>query len=186
MKEGKISKTHEKFNKRMKERHEENLKMYDKSLKYVGFSLSFCVSDILNGYMPKECVVGMNTSTRMETFIDVQGVCERYSTAPWSDKEPRLFGQKDEDSQFSMVSWRHTIVWLMLNTKFIQPRLRFGDDAWSWGKRRNEWHWDKWSPDYENTLVADRHWLAVDPDKFNKYINESKPNNLKKIARRIK
>jgi len=55
-------------------RHEEMLGMYDKELKYVGLSLSFCISDILNGYMPKESVIGINTQTKIETLSSLEAV----------------------------------------------------------------------------------------------------------------
>tara|TARA_B100000519_G_C14230644_1_gene432232 strand:- start:715 stop:1272 length:558 start_codon:yes stop_codon:yes gene_type:complete len=162
------------------DRHEEMLGMYDWKLKYVGFSLSFCISDILNGYMLKENVIGMNANTKMESLSDLEKVCESYSEAPWSIKEPQV---TVDPEKFSKRAWMDTAVWLLLNTKFVQPRNVMpdydrSDERYEWEGR---WHWDKYSDKYDK-IVADRHWVAVDPDKFNEYIDQSMPSVLMDIA----
>jgi len=161
-------------------RHEEMLGMYDWKYQYVGFSLSFCISDILNGYMLKEMVIGMNTNTKMESLSDLEKVCESYSEAPWSVKEPQVTVKPEK---FSKRAWMDTAVWLLLNTKFVQPRnvmpyLESEDERYEW---KRKWHWDKSSDKYDK-IVADRHWVAVDPDKFNEYIDQSMPSVLMDIA----
>jgi len=160
--------------------HEEMLGMYDWKLKYVGFSLSFCISDILNGYMLKENVIGMNANTKMESLSDLEQVCENYSEAPWSVKEPQV---TIDPEKFSKRAWLDTAVWLLLNAKFVQPRNVMPDfdtldERYAW---EGKWHWDKSSDKYDE-IVADRHWVAVDPDKFNKYIDQSMPSVLMDIA----
>ena len=40
----------------------------DKRCKYIGNSLSYCVKDILLGYIPLKCVKGIHSSTRITSF----------------------------------------------------------------------------------------------------------------------
>ena len=85
-------------------------KKIDKRFKYIGNSLSFCVKDILLGYIPLKCVEGINSSTRITSFDDLKNVVKKYKESYW-------YEFKDDDIY-------RVLNYIIFRTKFYQVRLK--------------------------------------------------------------
>ena len=57
----------------------------DLTKKYIGHSLSSCVSFIVDGRMPLENVLYIETGTKIASFSDMLEVIEQYNECAWYD-----------------------------------------------------------------------------------------------------
>ena len=82
----------------------------DKRCKYIGNSLSYCVKDILLGYIPLKCVKGIHSSTRITSFDDLNNVVKTYKEYYW-------YEFKDDDIY-------RVLNYIIFRTEFYQVRLK--------------------------------------------------------------
>jgi hypothetical protein len=78
---------------------------------YVVMSLSFCVRDILNGSKEREDVLAVQANTKIESFEDMELVCNQYHKTFWRD--------------FNIDDCMDLVGWLIFNTDFYQERVEF-------------------------------------------------------------
>jgi hypothetical protein len=78
---------------------------------YIVMSLSFCVRDILNGSKEREDVLAVQANTKIESFEDMELVCNQYHKTFWRD--------------FNIDDCMGLVGWLIFNTDFYQERVEF-------------------------------------------------------------
>ena len=64
---------------------ENSIMKIDLTKKYIGHSLSTCVSFIVDGRMPLENVLYIETGTKIASFSDMLEVLEQYNEYAWYD-----------------------------------------------------------------------------------------------------
>ena len=147
-------------------RHRINLEKYDKRGRYVGYSLSSCVHDILDGYMPLECVVGMTTSTRI-TSIEVMH--------KWIEgcRESTTYSSNVTRKPFDIEEYIEVFNHILFRCRFIQYRMH-GD----WAQLVSKGGYQFTGKGHMANIGEDRSsWLRVDHKKFRKYITDNSPTN---------
>tara|TARA_R110000765_G_scaffold280282_1_gene377772 strand:+ start:38 stop:595 length:558 start_codon:yes stop_codon:yes gene_type:complete len=157
-----------------------DLSKYDKRGLYVGYSLSSCVHDILRGYMPLECVVGMTTSTRLSSIEAMHTWIKQYQDDAVAYGSPVTF------KPFPTEEYVEVFEHILFRCRFIQYRIH---------EPIND-SWPKWLHGNGNGGYPFTHkghmaglgvsgWLRIDPKKFRKYITDNSPtNDLKTKAKK--
>ena len=163
------------------------MQKYDKRGRYVGYSLSSCVHDILNGYMPLECVVGMTTSTRIPSIKGMHKWIE-------DCREDRsLYSSAVTREPFSVEEYIEVFDHILFRCRFIQYRMHEADTSNILASIPPKSSWLHSNKGYQFTpkghmgsIGVDRSsWLRVDHKKFRKYITDNSPtNDLKTKAKK--
>ena len=170
------ARTHRRYESRLTD-HSINMQKYDKRGRYVGYSLSSCVHDILNGYMPLECVVGMTTSTRIPSIEGmhkwIEGCREDYS----------MYGSAVTHEPFPIEEYAKVFDHILFRCRFIQYRMHEADtsnilasippkSSWLHGNKGYQF-----TPKGHMTRLGVGSWLRVDHKKFRKYLTDNNPTN---------
>lgn len=72
----------------------------------IGFSLSFCIRDILRGKVKVEDVLHLHTACRMESEDDIRQCVKQYCKSYWKDFEVQtIFGLINHLRKDNRISW---------------------------------------------------------------------------------
>ena len=92
-------------------RHSENLGV-------IGHNLSACMKDIFGGFVDKKYVLAINAETSFATTEDIMRWCSNESM-----KNFRMPSVKGVGIQVDYNTWYDLLIYLMTNTRFIQPEV---------------------------------------------------------------
>ena len=157
-----------------------DLNKYDKRGRYIGYSLSDCVHDILRGYMPLECVVGMTTSTRLSSIKDMHTWIKGYQD------DTEAYGSAVTFKPFPTEEYIEVFEHILFRCRFIQYRIHEPVSG-SWPKwlHGNGNGGYQFIPKGHMTGIGIGSWLRVDHKKVRNYITDNSPaNDLKTKAKK--